>query len=40
MGGDFYARLNGRFHGILQWQQLDALWMGVKSGQWYFYQVG
>ncbi|MFA5825567.1 MAG: hypothetical protein WC825_06295 [Gallionellaceae bacterium] len=44
MGGtdanDFYARLNGRFHGILQWQQLDALWAGVKSSQWYFYQVG
>lgn len=36
----FYARLKGRFLGMLQWQQLDALWQRVKGGQWYFYQVG
>lgn len=36
----FHARLQGRFFGMLQWQQLDALWPRVKSGQWYFYQIG
>jgi hypothetical protein len=36
----FHARLKGRFRGMLQWQQLDELWKRVKSGQWYFYQVG
>ncbi len=36
----FRARLKGTFHGILQWQQLDALWARVKTGQWFFYQVG
>ena len=36
----FHARLNGRFRGMLQWQQLDDLWKRVKRGQWYFYQVG
>lgn len=36
----FHARLRGTFSGILQWQQLDELWDRVKSGQWYFYQVG
>ena len=36
----FHARLKGRFLGMLQWQQLDALWLRVKGGQWYFYQVG
>ena len=37
---DFDNRLNGTFSGILQWQQLDELWMRVKQGEWYFYQVG
>jgi hypothetical protein len=37
---DFHLRLKGTFHGILQWQQLDALWSLLKKGQWYFYQVG
>ena len=37
---DFRTRLNGTFYGILQWPQLDALWEHVKSGLWYFYQVG
>lgn len=36
----FHARLKGRFAGMLQWQQLDALWERVKSGAWYFYQLG
>jgi hypothetical protein len=36
----FHARLKGTFHGILQWQQLDALWERVKSGHWFFYQLG
>lgn len=37
---DFHARLSGTFYGILQWQQLDALWGRVKSERWYFYQIG
>lgn len=37
---DFQARLKGKFYGMLQWKDLDALWSRVKSGQWYFYQVG
>jgi hypothetical protein len=36
----FHARLKGTFYGILQWQALDVLWACVKSGQWFFYQVG
>lgn len=36
----FQARLKGTFQGILKWQQLDALWARVKTGQWFFYQVG
>jgi hypothetical protein len=36
----FHARLKGTFTGMLQWQQLDALWARVKSGTWYFYQLG
>jgi hypothetical protein len=36
----FHARLKGTFTGMLQWQQLDALWGRVKSGTWYFYQLG
>ena len=37
---DFKARLNGRFQGMLQWSQLDALWTRVKIGEWYVYQLG
>lgn len=37
---DFQARLNGRFQGMLQWSQLDALWTRVKIGEWYVYQLG
>jgi hypothetical protein len=36
----FHARLKGTFTGLLQWQQLDALWARVKPGTWYFYQLG
>ena len=36
----FRARLSGTFHGILQWHQLDLLWTRIKSGRWFFYQVG
>jgi hypothetical protein len=36
----FHARLKGRFYGMLQWKDLDALWARVKTGQWFFYQVG
>jgi len=36
----FHARLGGTFSGILQWQQLDELWARVKTGTWFFYQVG
>lgn len=36
----FHARLKGKFYGMLQWTDLDALWGRVKAGQWYFYQVG
>lgn len=37
---DFQARLKGKFYGMLQWKDLDALWARVKTGQWYFYQIG
>ncbi|ADE11241.1 hypothetical protein [Sideroxydans lithotrophicus] len=36
----FHERLKGTFTGMLQWQQLDALWARAKSGTWYFYQLG
>jgi len=36
----FHARLRGTFHGILHWHQLDVLWERVKSGRWFFYQLG
>ncbi len=38
----FLQRLDGKFVGILQWDQLDALWETINdSGQaWYLYQVG
>ena len=37
---DFNERLKGKFAGIMQWQQLDELWGRVKTGVWYFYQIG
>lgn len=36
----FHARLKGKFQGILQWQQLNELWVRVKNGEWYVYQLG
>lgn len=27
----FEARLNGRFYGVLQWADLDALWLKVRA---------
>jgi hypothetical protein len=38
----FQQRLQGRFEGILRWQQLDELWPKLKQSEadWYFYQVG
>ncbi|HEB96507.1 MAG TPA: hypothetical protein ENI96_08770 [Sedimenticola thiotaurini] len=38
----FRERLDGGFHGILRWPQLDQLWQRVKEsgGEWYLYQVG
>ena len=36
----FRARLSGSFSGILKWEDLDALWDRIKSGQWFFYQIG
>jgi len=37
---DFHARLRGKFYGMLQWSDLDALWARVKTGHWFFYQIG
>ncbi len=37
---EFHARLNGRFDGVMQWHELDELFARVKSGAWYFYQIG
>jgi hypothetical protein len=42
-GGDFLARFNGGFSGILHWHQLDALWEQLRAdagGNWYVYAVG
>lgn len=38
----FNARLQGRFSGILRWEELDRLWARITaSGEpWYLYQVG
>ena len=38
----FSQRLDGKFVGILRWDQLDVLWDRInRSGQaWYLYQVG
>lgn len=39
---DFNQRLDGRFVGVLRWDQLDDLWQTLEnSGKpWYLYQVG
>ncbi len=38
----FQQRLDGRFEGILRWQQLDEFWPRLKQSDqpWYFYQIG
>jgi hypothetical protein len=36
----FHARLKGTFYGMLQWHDLDALWSRVRTGEWFFYQIG
>ena len=42
MVGDFAARLNGRFHGVLAWRQLDELWDKVRAAPdgWYVSLTG
>jgi hypothetical protein len=39
---DFAQRLDGRFVGVLRWEQLEDLWekIGSSSKAWYMYQVG
>nr|VFJ92275.1 MAG: hypothetical protein BECKLFY1418B_GA0070995_103317 [Candidatus Kentron sp. LFY] len=41
-GDEFHRRLQGKFSGILRWEQLDALWEQVltRSEGWYVYEVG
>ncbi|MDD5249361.1 MAG: hypothetical protein PHY45_10270 [Rhodocyclaceae bacterium] len=42
MSGTFTARLNGRFHGVLAWSQLDALWAKLREAPdgWYVSMSG
>nr|VFK54202.1 MAG: hypothetical protein BECKTUN1418D_GA0071000_102024 [Candidatus Kentron sp. TUN] len=39
---EFYNRLQGKFSGVLRWEQLDALWEQVLANPegWYVYEVG
>lgn len=39
---DFAQRLEGKFTGILRWEQLEALWDAINgSGKaWFLYQIG
>ena len=39
---EFAQRLEGKFTGILRWEQLEALWDAINgSGKaWFLYQVG
>ncbi len=39
---DFTARMDGRFHGVLQWKDLDALWDKVRAKPegWYASLIG
>lgn len=41
-GNGFAARMNGRFHGMLHWHQLDALWLQVRAAPegWYASLIG
>ena len=38
----FSERLDGGFHGVLRWDQLDTLWALISGDgrPWYLYQVG
>ena len=42
MSQDFSSRMNGRFHGMLHWHQLDALWQQVRAAPegWYVSLIG
>lgn len=42
MSGEFTARLSGRFHGVLAWQHLDALWARLRAQPegWYVAMSG
>ena len=31
MENEFTTRLNGEFHGVLRWEELDALWSSVRA---------
>ena len=39
---DFQKAFNGKFYGVLRWQQLDDLWNIVKTDDqgWYIYALG
>ncbi len=43
MSSDFLERYNGVLKGVLKWENLDALWETIRSGDttgWYIYPVG
>jgi hypothetical protein len=42
MSGEFTARLNGRFHGVLAWSRLDELWDRLRASPegWYVSMSG
>ena len=31
LSDNFAVRMNGRFHGVMQWSDLDALWSRVRA---------
>lgn len=42
-GDPFYVAFQGSFVGMMQWEQLDALWSTLRNdaaGGWYLYAVG
>ena len=41
-GNDFAARMDGKFHGMLQWKDLDTLWDKVRAMPegWYASLIG
>lgn len=42
MSQDFLNRMNGSFHGMLRWEQLDVLWVRVRANPqgWYVSLIG